>query len=141
MLEPEAFEELEKILDEIRIRSKKGTPIIVEGKKDERALREIGMEGPIFKIPKRGKTLLNSLEDLSDYDEMIVLTDFDRSGEKLSRSCEKHLKKLGTRVIGDLRDKLKRYLRKAVKDIEGIDSFLQSERQSHSEINSNSTNS
>ncbi|KXA90929.1 hypothetical protein AKJ63_02095, partial [candidate division MSBL1 archaeon SCGC-AAA259D18] len=130
MLEPEVFEELEKTLEEIREWSAKGTPIIVEGKKDERSLRKMGMGGPIYEIPKRGKTLLNSLEDLPDHDEIIVLTDFDRSGEELSKFCEKHLKKLGTTVLMDLRDRLRRYVRKAVKDIEGMDSFLRLERRS-----------
>jgi len=77
--------------------SRGGTPIIVEGKKDEEALRELGMEGPIHQIPSGGRTPLNSLEDLPEYEEIIVLTDFDRTGEELADFCEENLEKLGVR--------------------------------------------
>lgn len=135
MLEPEVLEELERTLEEIRERSVEGTAVIVEGKKDEKALRELGVEGPIHRIPSGGKTPLNSLEDLPKYEEVIILTDFDLPGEELADFCEKHLEKLGTTVLSNLRDELRNYVRKGVKDIEGLASFLQSERTSRTKDN------
>ncbi len=133
MLDSETFEKLERTLDRIRERSNEGVAIIVEGKKDEKALRELGVSGPIYHVPSGGRSPLNSLEDLSGHDEVIILTDFDRNGEKLALFCKKQLQKLGFTVLSDLRDKLRSYVRKAVKDVEGVSSFVRSERESHSE--------
>lgn len=135
MLEPEVLEELEKTLEEIKEKSAAGTVIIVEGRKDENSLRELGIPGPVYQVPNGGSTPLNSLEDLSDCEEAIVLTDFDRTGEDLADFCEKHLEKLGIDVLSNLRNKLKHFVRKAVKDIEGMSSFIQSERASNPEDN------
>lgn len=135
MLEPEVLEELEKTLEEVKELSKEGTLIIVEGKKDERALRKLGINGEIFRIPHNGKTILNSLEDLPKEEEFLILTDFDRTGEELAKYCRKHLEKLGANVLIDLRRKLRNFIRKAVKDIEGLGKFLQSERVSNVNYN------
>lgn len=135
MLEPEVLEELEKTLDEIKKKSAEGAAIIVEGRKDEKSLRKLGVSGPIHQIPTGGRTPLNSLEDLSDYEEAIVLTDFDEAGEDLADFCEKHLEKLGVNILFDLRSKLKHNIRKAVKDIEGMAKFIRSERASQAKDN------
>lgn len=128
MLEPEVLEELEKTLDEIKARSANGVAIVVEGKKDECALRELGIEGPVHQVPSGGKTPLNSLEELSSYEKVIILTDFDRTGEDLAVFCRRHLERLDTRVLFWLRNKLRKYVRKAVKDIEGMSRFIRTER-------------
>ncbi len=130
MLEPKVLEEFEKTFSEMKKLSEEEIPIIVEGKKDEGALRELGITGPIHQIPAGGRTPLNSLENLPEYDEAIVLTDFDRTGEELAEFCEKHLKKLGVNVLLKFRRKIRHYVRKGVKDIEGMSSFIKSERES-----------
>lgn len=137
MLEPKVLEKFEETLEEVRRLSEEdGIPIIVEGKKDEMALRELGIKGPIHQIPTGGKTALNSLEDLPEYDKIIVLTDFDRTGEELAEFCERHLQKLGIKVLIKFRKKLRSYVRKGVKDIEGMKTFIESERSSKSKCNS-----
>lgn len=141
MLEPEVFEVLEKTLKEIRERSSEGTPIIVEGRNDEQALRELSMEGPIHQVPCGGNTTLNSLEDLPDYEEVIILTDFDRTGEELADFCEKQLEKLGVSVLSRLRNRLRSCVRKPVKDIEGMATFLRTERRSQTRDNRESDQS
>ncbi|KXB01592.1 hypothetical protein AKJ41_00910 [candidate division MSBL1 archaeon SCGC-AAA259O05] len=133
MLDPEAFEELEKTLEQIREASAEGVAIIVEGKNDEAALRKLGVSGPIYRVPSGGRNPLNSLSDLADYEEVIVLTDFDEPGNELAVFCERQLEKMGVDVLSRLRDRLRNYVRKAVKDIEGVPSFVRSERISHSE--------
>ena len=133
MLDSETFEKLEMTIERIKERSSKGAAIVVEGKKDEEALRDLGISGPIHHVPSKGRSPLNSLSDLADYDEAIVLTDFDRTGEKLARFCERQLQKSGLTVFSELRNRLKNLVRKAVKDIEGISSFVRSEREEHSE--------
>lgn len=130
MLDPQTLEKLENNLEKIREKSDEGAGILVEGKNDEEALRELGIEGPIHQIPAKGEPLLNSIENLPEYDEVLVLTDFDRTGEKLAVFCRNQLEKLGVNVLSELRKKLKKFVRKGVKDIEGMSSFIQSERAS-----------
>lgn len=131
LLDSEAFENLQMALEEIRELSSKGVAIIVEGESDEKSLRELEVTGPVYQVPKDGKTSLNSLEDLSGCEEVIILTDFDRTGEDLADFCKEHLEMLGVEVLSVQREKLKNVVRKAVKDIEGLASFVRSERVSH----------
>ncbi len=132
MLEPETFEKLEDTIKKIKEKSSEKAAIIVEGKEDEKSLRELGISGPIHQIPHHGQTVLNSLEDLSDYEEAIILTDFDQTGEKLAIYCEKQLRKLSVDIDKNLREDLRAYVRKAVKDIEGISTFIKTERNEQS---------
>ncbi|KXB09160.1 hypothetical protein AKJ35_00490 [candidate division MSBL1 archaeon SCGC-AAA833F18] len=136
MLSSEALEEIEKILDEIRQISKEGTPIIVEGEKDEKSLRELDIKGPIYHISGNQKSTLNFLESLRGYEKVVVLTDFDQEGDKLARFSSKHLPKLGVDAELDLRKKLKKYVRKGVKDIEGLSKFFKREKLENSKDNS-----
>lgn len=135
VLDSEAFEKLEETLEEIRKVSAEGATIIVEGTKDEKSLRKLGVSGPISQVPNEGKTPLNSLEELSDCEEVVILTDFDRTGEELAKFCKRHFEKLGVTVLFKLRKRLKKFLRKSVKDIEGMSSFIESERASQSGYN------
>jgi len=136
LLDSEAFENLQMILEEIRDLSSEGVAIIVEGESDERSLRELDIEGPVYQVPKGGKTSLNSLEDLAGCEEVIILTDFDRTGEDLADFCKEHLEMLGVEVFSIQRKKLKNVVRKAVKDIEGLASFVHSEQVAHKGHNS-----
>lgn len=124
MLDLEALEQIEELFSELRECSAQGTPILVEGADDERTLREIGVEGRIFRISSSGKTLLNFLESLAGFKQIIVLTDFDRGGDKLAKFCIRHLKRVGVEPVVEFREKLKAILRKDVKDIEGLARFL-----------------
>lgn len=136
MLSTRALEEIEKILDEIRQASEEGVGIIVEGEKDEKALRKLGVKGPIHQISSSQESALNFLEGLKDYERIIVLTDFDRMGDELARFTEKHLPKLGVDAELDLRKKLEKYVRRGVKDIEGLSKFYEREKFESSRDNS-----
>lgn len=131
MLSKKALEEIEKVLEEIMQLSAEGAAILVEGKKDVEAMRELGAKGPIHSITSSRRTVLNYLENLPNYEQALILTDFDRTGDELAAFCNKHLKKLGIEPISDLREKLKSYLRKGIKDIESLEKFLYSERKSN----------
>lgn len=100
----------------------------MEGASDTRALRELDMEGPIRQISSDKKTALNFLEGLSGYEQIVVLTDFDRAGDELARFCAKHLGSLDTEPVIKLRKKLKALVRKFVKDVEGLAKFLRTQR-------------
>jgi len=127
MITLEILEQVDELLDELREYAADGTPILVEGSRDVKALRELDVGGHIFKISSK-KTALNSLSDLADYKKVIIMTDFDMTGDELAKFCAKHLQSLGPKPIIDIRKKLKALLRKDVKDIEGLPKFLRGQR-------------
>jgi len=124
LLTKETLEQVEELLDELKEYSSGGVPILVEGADDERALRKLDVKEKIFRISSGSKTLLNFLESLTGFEQIIILTDFDRAGDKLSEFCAEHLRRLGVEPITEIREKLKALLRKDVKDIQGLAGFL-----------------
>jgi len=123
----ETLERIKELLDELKEYSAKGVPIVVEGVRDEEALRELNMKGPIFQISSSKRTALNFLECLARYKQVIVLTDFDRTGEELAKFCLKHLQRLGPKPIVDLREELMALLHKDIKEIQGLAKFLRAQ--------------
>jgi len=124
LLTKETLEQVEELLDELRECSSGGVPILVEGADDEKALRKLDVKEKIFRISSGSKTLLNFLESLAGFEQIIILTDFDRAGDKLAEFCAEHLRRLGVEPITDIREKLKTLLRKDVKDIQGLAGFM-----------------
>lgn len=123
----ETLERIGELLDELREYSAKGTPIVVEGVRDEEALRELDVKGPIFQISSSKRTALNFVECLARHRQVIVLTDFDRTGEELAKFCLKHLQRLGPKPIVDLREELRALLHKDIKEIQGLAKFLRAQ--------------
>lgn len=67
------------------------TPVIVEGKKDASALRSLGLEGDIVTL-HNGKNLYEFCDDITDrFEQVILLLDWDRTGETLYRTLSEHL--------------------------------------------------
>jgi len=127
MLTDEALEQIEELLVELRQHASEGVPIVVEGMDDVKALRRLEIEGHFRKVSV-GNSLLNFVERISSSKEVIILTDFDRTGDELAEFIAKHLKRLGSEPITEFRDKLKLFVRREVKDIEGLAKFLQNQR-------------
>ncbi|MEM2600381.1 MAG: hypothetical protein QXE29_01385, partial [Candidatus Hadarchaeales archaeon] len=96
-----------------------GTPVLVEGRRDREALLSLGIEGRIVHLNRNG-SLLERLEGLGGYERVVVLTDFDREGEELALRCSKYLRLMGVEPLLEPREKLKKLLRKEVKDVEGM---------------------
>src|SRR3989442_14310965 len=77
------MEETERLFDELRTLWESGVPIIVEGRRDEAAVRELGVRGTIYCVKARGESRHDLLERQNGSSGTILLTDFDREGEKL----------------------------------------------------------
>ena len=114
---------MEEVLEELREESRQGTPVLVEGLHDREALLSLGVEGKIVHL-NGGKNLLSLLEALEGNARAIVLTDFDQEGEELALKCSRHLRAMGVEPLLDPRERLKRLLRREVKDVEGMARFL-----------------
>src|SRR5947208_16277296 len=72
------MEETERILDELRTQSEAGVPIIVEGRRDEAALRRLGVAGRVHRLKARGEFRPEFLDRLEGRRGASVVTEFDR---------------------------------------------------------------
>ena len=81
---------IEKILLELIDENKK-TPILVEGEKDIQALQNLGVKGIIISV-NSGISLIDFCDKIADkYNEIIVLTDWDKKGGYLCHTIIKNL--------------------------------------------------
>ncbi|MHA1581874.1 MAG: toprim domain-containing protein [Candidatus Baldrarchaeia archaeon] len=117
-MKEEIVERIERTLEKIREIASEGTPILVEGKKDEEVLRVLGVEGRIIKVSQQS---LNTLIDqLYGCKRVLILTDFDEKGEKIAKNLSSLLEIEGTIPLHEMRNELKHALAGQVSCIEGI---------------------
>lgn len=117
-------ESLEKAIEALLEASGAGSAIVVEGERDERSLRELGVEGPVLRAARR-PALEVAEEAARSFKEVVVLTDWDRAGEELARKVAEHLLAAGARVDLDTRERLKRMVRREIKDVESLSRFVE----------------
>ena len=101
-----------------------GTVILVEGQRDEAALRELGFTGPIEKL-NRGWPIDRVVVYITEeYGSCIVLMDWDRTGGRLQKRLMDSMTSLDIKPS----DKCRRALSKAMKPdtmcVEDLPSFL-----------------
>lgn len=119
----ERLERLEELIQELRQQSDEGAAIIVEGKRDRNALRELDITGPIRLGTQ--KVLLEFCEEVArEYRKVIVLTDWDEKGDKLARLMAEFLNNAGASVDIDIRQRIKAMVKKRIKDIESLNTHV-----------------
>ena len=119
---------IERVLQELMEMSERGAAIVVEGKNDESALRNLGICGAIES--PYGQSLLHFTDSLaSNYDSVIVLTDWDRRGNQLSAQIVRYLQSRDVVVDTSLRSRLKKLVQKDIKDVQGLKRHILKLRQ------------
>ncbi len=99
-------------------------PVIVEGRRDVNALRQIGLVGDIITLHS-GKGLYEFCEDIAEEQRhVILLLDWDDKGEKLFKTLAENLKGLWEE-FAPLREIIRVLCQKDIKDIEGIPGLLE----------------
>jgi len=90
--------------------------IIVEGDKDKAALAKYG----ISRVYTLSKFSLFKICEMiaSNYDEAVILTDFDKKGRQLYSKLKKNLEKVGIKVDMEYREWLRKNTR--ISHIEGL---------------------
>lgn len=116
-----------QILEHLAEESAKGTPIIVEGKKDIKTLRMLAVEGKIISAKTGGKSLLEVISEIEKTStrEVILLLDFDRRGRELTKKLKQHLEKIGIKLNLKFWSELSKLVGIEVKDIEGLASYME----------------
>ena len=78
------YEEISKIHDFIKsLNSKKNSIVVVEGKRDESALKKLGFSGKICQFHSF-KGLVKFADRMPAYESLILLLDLDRKGRYLT---------------------------------------------------------
>ena len=116
------MEEVQRVLECLIEESMKGTPILVEGRKDIQALRELGVTGKIFSAKTSGKSRLDVMFEMeqSGQREIMLLLDFDRRGKEWTERLRQDLERIGIKPNLTFWNKLFGILGRDVKDIEGL---------------------
>lgn len=119
-------EKIQHLLECLIEESLKGTPILVEGKKDVQALRELGVEGKISSAKTAGKSRLDVISEIeqSGQREIILLMDFDRRGKELTEKLRQELEKVRVRPNLTFWNKLFGIVGREVKDVEGLVTYM-----------------
>jgi 5S rRNA maturation endonuclease (ribonuclease M5) len=91
----EKEEKILQILEALAKESAKGTPIIVEGKKDVEALRVLGVEGTLMSVKTGGKSFLDAVSEIERMgtSEVILFLDFDRRGKEGTKRLKQNLER------------------------------------------------
>jgi 5S rRNA maturation endonuclease (ribonuclease M5) len=97
-----------------------GTVVVVEGERDRRSLRRLGLEGPIVLV-HRGETLSGTAHRLLRHSRrVIVLTDWDNEGGQLARRLKEFLEAERLELDLDYRRRFARILRGELVHVEGL---------------------
>jgi len=123
----EKEEKIQRLLERLAEESARGTPIIVEGKKDIETLRVLGVEGEIISAKTGGKSRLDVVSEAEKRDsrELILLLDFDRRGKEWTQVLKQQLEKAKIKPTLRFWKDLQSLVGKEVKDIEGLASYIE----------------
>ena len=122
------IEALEELISALLEASQRGAAIIVEGRRDKVALQSLGASGPV--IMASSKSILDMAEDAaSQYQEIVVLTDWDEKGEEMALLIEQHLRCTQSLANMEIRSRLKRLVKKEIKDVESLGFYVERMRE------------
>lgn len=129
------LEKILKLIDRLTIESTKGTPIIVEGRKDLNALRKFGLTGDIIPAKSAGKSFFDVVDEIQRRQkrETILLLDFDGPGRVWTNRLTRRLEEV--RIIPNVNiwKALFSLVRHDVKDIEGLPTYLNTLRKTRNQ--------
>ncbi|MDD5331392.1 MAG: toprim domain-containing protein [Candidatus Nanoarchaeia archaeon] len=107
-------ERLEGLIEEINT---KQILVIVEGKKDLKALEELGIE-KIYPINR--KPIYKVIDEINEK-EVLILTDLDQTGKELYSVLKSGLQNKGIKINNNLRNFL---FKTEIRQIEGITHYI-----------------
>ena len=102
--------------------SEEGWSILVEGQRDEKALRKLGFRGPLASISSVRRRGMGAFEDSR---KVVILTDLDREGAVLASRYLKTLSHEGLRTSLAERRRLKHASKGVFLHIENLSRFAE----------------
>ncbi|MEM3715666.1 MAG: toprim domain-containing protein [Candidatus Bathyarchaeia archaeon] len=125
------LEKINCIIERLKSETSMGALLVVEGEKDARALREIGIMSDIIAVKSRGKKLADIVDEIisAGSREIILLMDFDRRGKELTKLLAKSLETARIKVELSFWQSFSSLLSNDVKDIEGLATYIETLRK------------
>ena len=122
-------EKEEKVLKTLTIlleESSKGIPIVVEGKKDVKALRAFGLTGTLITVKTGGKSFLDAVCEIEKVGvpEVILFLDFDRRGKEGTKRLKQSLERVKIKPNTKLWRTLAATVGKEIQCIESLTAYL-----------------
>ena len=115
-----AYRALEEAIEE----NEAGSVVLVEGRRDEVALRALGFTGPIEKL-NRGWPVEKIIAYIDEkYESCILLMDWDRTGGRLQKKIVESMAGLEINVSDELRQVLSKAMKPDTRCVEDLTSFL-----------------
>jgi len=122
------LEALEELIASLLEASSQGAAVIVEGRRDLLALRSLGLSGPVIMASHR--CALDLAEEAArNYSEVILLMDWDCKGDEMCQTIGRHLRSAGIRPDGLIRSRLKKLVKKEIKDVESLGRYAEKMRE------------
>lgn len=122
----EKEEKILQILNALAEEAAKGTPIIVEGKKDVEALRTLSVEGTVITVKTGGKSFLNIVTEIEQKgaSEVVLFLDFDRRGKEGTKRLKQHLERAKIKPNVTFWHALSALLGKEIQCVESLTRYL-----------------
>ncbi|MCX6678227.1 MAG: toprim domain-containing protein [Methanothrix sp.] len=124
------LEALEELIASLLDASYQGAAVIVEGRRDLLALRALGLPGPVIMASRR-RALDIAEEAARSYSQIILLTDWDGKGDEMCKTIERHLRSAGSRPDKEIRSRLKKLVKKEIKDVESLSRYAERMREQY----------
>jgi 2,5-diamino-6-(ribosylamino)-4(3H)-pyrimidinone 5'-phosphate reductase len=118
---------IQHLLDNLAAELSRGTPMIVEGQKDVKALKRLEVTGDIISAKTSGKGFLDVIREVEKRrkNEVVLLLDFDRRGKEWTKRFAQNfeVKKIKPNLV--FWRKLSKLVGRDVKDIEGLSTYIE----------------
>lgn len=99
--------------------------VLVEGKRDVKALREAGYSGPLISVQSSGIGIEKVAEMIeAQHKKVILLVDFDHHGGKLAGRLKRILEYDGLTVDDTYRENLFNIFEGGTREVEGLRRYL-----------------
>ena len=123
----EKEEKVLQILDALVEESAKGTPIVVEGKKDVETLRAFGVEGTVISVKTGGKSFLDVISEIEQTGavEVVLFLDFDRRGKEGTKLLKQNLERTKIKPNVKFWHKLSALLGKEIQCVESLTAYME----------------
>jgi 5S rRNA maturation endonuclease (ribonuclease M5) len=119
-------EKILKIFEAVAAESARGTPIIVEGKKDVEALHALGVKGTVVTVKTGGKSFLDVVSELEKMAarEAILFLDFDRRGREGTKRLKQYLEQAKIKPNSKFWRALWALLGREIQCVESLTSYM-----------------
>lgn len=124
--ENERYEKLQEFVAKLIDSAARGSPVLVEGRKDADALVELGVDGVILTFKTGGKSFFDVIQQVETLHpaEVVLLLDYDRRGQESTRRLQRELERLKIKANVRFWIELHALAGHEIQCIEGLPAYL-----------------